>query len=715
MLVGGFALASAFGGELKQDYLQPGSESKEASNTLADRFPQRAGDTIQIVVHSEDGVTSPDVRARAEAIFTDVADSAHVVSVASPFADGGASQISEDGTTAYAEVALDQRDSDFTPEQAKTLVEPVLAAGDDTLQVEVGGPVAALSQTAPFGTEGIGLLAAAVILLFVFGSAVAMGLPLVTAVFGLGTAIALGEILRRVVDVPDWAPPTAAMVGLGVGIDYALLIVTRFRSNLAEGQEPRRATVAAIATAGRAVVFAGLVVIVSMLGILLVGLASLNGFAFTVSLAVLLVMAASVTLLPALLGFTGRNIERLHVPFVSKDPHAYDTSRWYRWSRLIQRRPWLAAIGGLAVLVALAGPFLGLRLGFPDAQNDPPSYTTHKAYDLLADGFGPGFSAPIVLTVQGDADAGLLDATDAVGEQLAELDGVAHVSPAVVNEAGDTAVLTLIATTSPQDQATEELVDTLRDTALPAATAGTGLSVDVGGMAAANLDITRGVADRLPLFFGGVLLVSFLLLMLVFRSVAVPLKAVVMNLLASAAAFGVLTLTVSGGPLGDLFGIPEATPVPILLPIGIFAILFGLSMDYEVFLLSRIKEEYDRTGDNALAVADGLAKSARVITAGAAVMVTVFLSFALGVDVYGKMFGIGLAAAVLIDATIVRMVLVPATMELLGDRNWWLPGWLDRLLPHIDIEGQPPNDDEITGGDQPTTRPIVAAGTGPDL
>jgi RND superfamily putative drug exporter len=655
------------------------------------------------------------VRGRAESIFSDVADNNHVVSIASPFVDGGAPQISEDGTTAYAEVALDQRDSDFTPDEAKALVEPILAAGDETLQVEVGGAVAALSQTAPFGTEGIGLIAAAIVLLFVFGSAVAMGLPLITAVFGLGTAIALGEILRRVVDVPDWAPPTAAMVGLGVGIDYALLIVTRFRSNLADGQEPRGATVGAIATAGRAVVFAGLVVIVSMLGILLVGLASLDGFAFTVSLAVLLVMTASVTLLPALLGFTGRGIERLHVPFVGRSPHSYDTSRWYRWSRFIQRRPWFAAIGGLAVLVALAAPFLGLRLGFPDAQNDPPSYTTNKAYGLLADGFGPGFSAPIVLTVQGPADGGLLTATDAVGEQLAKTEGVARVSPAVVNEAGDTAVLSLFATTSPQDEATEGLVDTLRDTAVPDAIAGTGLNVDVGGMAAANLDITRGVADRLPLFFGGVLLVSFLLLMMVFRSVVVPLKAVVMNVLASAAAFGVLTLAVSGGPLGDLFGIPEATPVPILLPIGIFAILFGLSMDYEVFLLSRIKEEYDRTGDNALAVADGLAKSARVITAGAAVMVSVFFSFALGVDVYGKMFGIGLAAAVLIDATIVRMVLVPATMELLGDRNWWLPDWLDRILPNIDLEGHEFTADELDSGVQSEPERPVVARTGPDL
>ena len=705
-LLGSVALAGAFGGEPRQDYLQPGSESKAAADTLEASFPEAAGDTVQIVVHSQAGVSTSESRAKAEKIFADVADSDHVVSVTSPFTGAGAAQVSEDGRTAYATVALDQRDSDFTPAEAKELVDPILAAGDDTLQVEVGGPVAALSQTPPFGTEGIGLVAAALILLVTFGSAVAMGLPLITAVFGLGTALALGGVLSRVVAVPDWAPPTAAMVGLGVGIDYALLIVTRYRSSLAEGQEPRRATLSSIATAGRAVVFAGLTVMVSMLGILLVGQAALNGFAFTVSLAVLLVMVASVTLLPALLGFTGRRIERLHVPFVGKNVHAYDTSRWYRWSRFVQRRPWVAAIGGLAVLLTLAAPFLGIRLGFPDAANDPPGYTTRHAYDLLADGFGPGFSAPLVLTVEGGSGDDLLGAADAVGDRLAEVSGVALVEPAVVNEAGDTAVLTLVATTSPQDRATEDLVDTLRDSAVPAAVAGTDLTVDVGGTTAVNLDITRGVADRLPLFFGGVLLVSFLLLMMVFRSVAVPLKAVIMNLLASAAAFGVLTVAVSGGALGDLVGIPEETPVPILLPIGIFAILFGLSMDYEVFLLSRIKEEYDRTGDNAQAVADGLAKSARVITAGAAVMVTVFLSFVLGQDVFGKMFGIGLAAAVLIDATLVRMVLVPATMELLGDRNWWLPGWLDRLLPNIHVEGHEVGDDEVTGRDTGRAAPV---------
>ncbi len=711
-LVGAFALAGAFGGEFKQDYLQPGSESQRVSNTLEDSFPQKAGDTMQVVVHSDSGVTTPEARDRLDAILAEVARAEHVVSVTSPFTPDGARQISSDATTAYADVALDKTADQLTPDEAAALVAPILAAGDESLQVEVGGPVATKSQTVAAGSEGIGLIAAAIILLITFGSVVAMGLPLLTALFGLGIAMALGEVLRRFVDVPEWAPYTAAMVGIGVGIDYALLIVTRFRSSLADGQEPRRATQTAIATAGRSVLFAGMTVVISMLGILLMGQPAMNGFAFTVVLAVLVVMAASVTLLPAVLGFAGRNIERLHVPFVSKGVRSYDASRWYRWSRFVQRRPWWAAIGSLAVLLALAAPFLGIRFGFPDAGNASPTLTTRQAYDLLADGFGPGYAAPMLLTVQGASDGELLGSADAIGTALASVDGVAYVGPATLNAAGDTAVLTLTATTSPQDSATDDLVKLLRDEAVPAATAGTGLAVDVGGVVPANVDTTQGVASRLPLFFGGVLLMSFVLLMMVFRSVLVPVKAVVMNLLASAAAFGVLALAVSGGRLGDLVGIPEATPVPIQLPIGIFAILFGLSMDYEVFLLSRIKEEYDRTGDNALAVADGLAKSARVITAGAAIMVTVFVSFALGHDVMAKMFGIGLAAAVLIDATLVRMVLVPATMELLGDRNWWLPGWLDRLLPRINVDG-PADPADVDAVLPPDDRELVPSGGGP--
>jgi putative drug exporter of the RND superfamily len=687
-LVMSSAAAAAWGGEFRQDYLQPGSESRTASGVLADRFPDRAGDSVQIVFHADDGVGSPGVRPRVERVLAEVAGSGQVVSVQGPFDRGGTGQVSVDGGTAYADVIVDRTATELTAAEANAIVEPVLAAGDDALRIEAGGPVAALSQTAPVGSEGIGLLAAALILLVVFGSAVAMGLPIITALFGLGVAVAVVELMKRVVDVPDWAPATAAMVGIGVGIDYALLVVTRFRSSLADGENPRDATRSAIGTAGRAVLFAGLTVVASMLGILLMGQPSMTGFALTVAPTVLLVVLATLTLLPAVLGFAGRSIERWHVPFLTKGSRPPESSRWYRWSRVVQRRPWVSAVGATVALLALAAPVVGLRFGVPDARSDPAAASTRQAYDLLADGFGPGFAAPLVLTVEGRPGQDLHASADRLAEDVGAVSGVADVRPAAVNPAADTAVLTVVPATAPQDPATEDLVDRLRDSSIPAATEGTGLTVHVGGAVAANLDSTRGTADRLPLFFGGVLLVSFMLLMMVFRSLVVPLKAVAMNVLASAAAFGVLALAVNGGPLGDLVGIPEATPVPIQLPIGIFAILFGLSLDYEVFLLSRIKEEYVRTGDNALAVADGLAKSARVITAGAAVMVTVFASFILGGAVLGKMFGIGLAAAVLVDATLVRMVLVPATMELLGDRNWWLPGWLDRLLPAIRVEGR---------------------------
>ncbi len=703
-LAGSFALASVFGGEFRQDYMPPGSESKAALDTLKAKFPAKSGDTVQIVIHSDAGVSSPAVKARAEKLLADVAGAEHVVGVSSPFSEEGARQISTDGRTAYADVDLDKRDNEFTAAEAKHLVEPILETGDDAMQVEVGGAVAALSQAPEFGSEAVGLIAAVIILLVTFGSVVAMGLPLMVALFGLGIAVSVGAILNRLVPVPEWAPQIASMIGIGVGIDYALFIVTRYRSSLAEGQEPRRAVLTSIATAGRAVMFAGITVVISLLGMLLMNQPFTPGLAFSTVLVVLVVMAASVTLLPALLGFAGRHIERLHVPFVGKNAHTYETSFWYRWSRFIQRRPWLAAIAGLGVLLALSAPFLGIRFGFPDAKNNPPSYTTRKAYDLLANGFGPGFSAPMVLTVEGKSGPALLSSADTVGETLRGVSGVAFVSPAIPNEAGDTALLQLVATTSPQDKASEDLVDTLRRESIPAATSGTGLDIKVGGVVPVSLDSTRGVAARLPLFIGGVVLLSFLLLMMVFRSVLVPLKAAIMNLLSISAALGVMALAVNGSPLGTLLGIPDATPVPIFMPMMMFAMLFGLSMDYEVFLLSRIKEEYDRTGNNGLAVADGLAKTARVITAAAAIMITVFLAFVPSNDVLIKLFGIGLASAIFVDATIVRMVLVPATMELLGDRNWWLPGWLDRLLPNIHVEGHENTDEGI---DQPLEPTLV--------
>jgi len=684
-LIGVSALGSVFGGEFRQDYMQPGSESKAAFDLLKDKFQEKSGDTVQVVFKADAGVASPAVKARIEKVLADVKGADHVIGVVSPFSEQGSRQISPDGKIAYADVELDKLNTEITPVEAKELIGPIRAGEGDGLQIEAGGQVAALSEAPEFGSEAIGFVAAALILVITFGSLVAAGLPIMAALFGIGIALALGRLLQHVVPVPDWAPQVASMIGIGVGIDYALFIVTRFRGGLAEGKDPHRATLTAIATAGRAVMFAGCTVVISMLGMLLMNQPFTAGVAFSAVLAVLVIMAASVTLLPAVLGFVGDKIERLHVPFLGKKVHAYDRSLWYRWSRFIQRRPWPAALGGLVLLLALSAPFLGIRWGFPDAGNDPTTFTQRRAYDLLTDGFGKGFNGPILLAAELPAP-GDVSGFAALGDKIKGVQGVQNVTPPIPNATGDTAIMQVFATTSPQDKATEDLVDRLRDDVIPPATAGSGLEVHVGGLVAGGVDSTRGITARLPVFIGAVVLLSFLLLLLVFRSILVPLKAAVMNLLSITAAYGVMALAVNGGPLGDLIGIPDPTPVPSFIPMMMFAILFGLSMDYEVFLLSRIREEYDRTHDNGLAVADGLAKTARVITAAAAIMITVFLAFVPIDMVFLKMIGIGLAAAIFVDATLVRMVLVPATMELLGDRNWWLPGWLDRLLPNIHVE-----------------------------
>ncbi|HWL36978.1 MAG TPA: MMPL family transporter [Frankiaceae bacterium] len=681
-LVASFALSSAFGAAFKQDYFAPGSESKEALDVLREKFPKRSGDTLQVVFRAPGGIEQ--AKPRIEALLTDLADDEHVERIVSPFSEQGAFQISQDRTIAYADVELDEVAQDIDLEESKVLVDKVLAANGDGLQVEAGGQTAAIALQGEVGSEGIGFLAAALILLVTFGSLVAMGLPLMTALFGIGISMSLGAVMRNVVDVPDWAPSVAAMVGIGVGIDYALFIVTRYRSGLSDGTDPRQATITAISTAGRAVLFAGCTVVISLMGILLMGVPFAAGVAFSATLAVLVIMLASVTLLPAVLGFTGHNIERLHVPFFGKRAKAYDHSLWFRWSRFIQRRPWPAAIGGFLLLVLLSLPFYSMRFGFPDASNDPTTFTTRRAYDLLTTGFGKGFNGPMLLTVEGD-----LSKAPGIVERLRTTPGVANVSPPQPNEAGDTAIVQLIPTTSPQAKETEDLVDRLRDDVIPAAVAGSDVKVSVSGLVAGGLDSNRYISGRLPLLIGGVVILSFLLLLVVFRSVLVAVKAAIMNLLSIGAAYGVVALCVNGGPLGDLIGIPEPTPVPSFIPMMMFAILFGLSMDYEVFLLSRIREEYERTRDNGLAVADGLARTARVITAAAAIMVTVFLAFVPSPVVFLKMIGVGMAAAIFIDATLVRMVLVPATMELLGDRNWWLPGWLARRLPNVHVEGTP--------------------------
>jgi RND superfamily putative drug exporter len=486
--------------------------------------------------------------------------------------------------------------------------------------------------------------------------------------------------------MPSFTTAAVAMVGIGVGIDYALFLVTRYREGLHSGLDPEAAVVRSVDTSGRAVLFAGTTVLISILGLLLIGQSVIRGVAIAIAIGVAMTMVASVTLLPALLGFVGRNIDRLGLPHRRRAETSGHESVWYRWSRVLQRRPWPALVVGFVILLTLAVPTVAMRLGFSDAGNRPTSDTTRQAYDLLSKGFGPGFNGPLLLAAETRGGSSDLPVLQRLSTELSRTPGIAFATAPQANDAGTAAIMQVFPTTAPQDEATANLASRLRDQILPSATAGTGLHVLVGGVTAAADDYASYTESRLPVFIGAVLILSFLLLMAVFRSLLVPLKAVVMNLLSIGAAYGVVVAVFQWGWGASLFGVGKAGPIEAWAPIMMFAIVFGLSMDYEVFLLSRIKEEYDRNHDNATAVADGLAITARVITAAAAIMVCVFGSFVFGDEHALQVFGLGLAVAVLVDATVVRLVLVPATMELLGDKNWWIPRWLDRILPRIHIE-----------------------------
>jgi RND superfamily putative drug exporter len=526
------------------------------------------------------------------------------------------------------------------------------------------------------------------VLLIAFGSVVAAGLPLIIALVGLGISSGgLIVLLANVIDVPDWTTAVSGLIGIGVGIDYALLVLTRFRAAMNEGKDRHDAVVEAVTTAGRSTIIAGCTVVIAVLGLFLTGLPYMYGVAVSASLAVLVVMLAAVTLLPALLSYLGPRVDRLRLPLLSRSlkPQGSGESPAARWSHAVQRRPWTAAIAGTAVLLALAAPALGMRLGFPDAGNDPPSTMTRQAYDLNTEGFGPGTNGPLVIAAE-LPDEGAKSDIDALATRLRGEDGVAFVPDPQVNQDGDAAIVTVIPTTSPQDKATEDLVHRLRDDVVPEALGGSGITAKIGGVTPALEDQSEYMKDRLPLFTIGVVGLSFLLLLIAFHSPLISLKAAVMNLLSVSAAYGVMTMVAKGGAVGNLIGIDHEVPIAPFMPVMMFAILFGLSMDYEVFLISRIREEYLKDGDTRRAVADGLAKTARVITAAAAIMVVVFLAFVASPEVFLKLFGIGLASAIFLDATIVRMVLVPAVMQLLGSRNWWIPSWLERILPRLDVE-----------------------------
>jgi RND superfamily putative drug exporter len=729
-------VSGAIGTDYHTDFTQPDSESKQVQDAFA-----RAGDKTengqpaQIVFTAPQGTQDPAVKAAMTNMLAEVAKLPGV-KVVSPYEPAGAQFNSQTKPISFANVSVAMRSQSDFLKLAKDI--KALGAKIDVpgLRIEYGGQIFNAIKFPE--SELLGLLAAVIILLLAFGSVLARGLPIGTAIFGLGIGTAIIGIASHGLSMPDFSPQMAAMIGLGVGIDYSLFIVSRYREGIHNGLDPEQSIVATLDSSGRAVLFAGITVVISLLGLMAMGLKFVNGLAISGSLAVLVMMLASLTLLPALLGFVGTKIDNtslaaavatgvfvfvaligvfakqllpalgvalllavlvmvastlpfghgLRRPLKHRVPKPREQQFWYRWSRIIQHRPWRAFAAAVVTLVVLALPLLSIRMGFTDPEVLKTDQTTRRAFDLVADGFGPGFNGPLVLV---STDPAMNPEVAASVDAALKADpGVAFASPGapMLTPAGTPVTPTTwqwlaFPKTSAQDQATRDLVSRLRGSELDSI----GADVKVGGYTAGGIDFSSYIVGRLPILIGAVLILSFLLLMAVFRSVLVPLKAVVMNLLSIGASYGVIVAIFQWGWAKGLIGIDKTGPIEPWVPMMLFAIVFGLSMDYEVFLLSRMKEEFHRTGDNATAVADGLAATARVITAAAIIMVCVFSAFVLGDDRNLKLFGLGLAAAVFVDATIVRMVLVPATMELLGDRNWWIPKWLDKILPRVNVEG----------------------------
>jgi RND superfamily putative drug exporter len=676
-------LGTALAGEYNADYDTPGSESEAAGNLTQREFGGYSGQEVYVVWKDEAGAATPANAQRVDSFLAEAEQVDHV-DPHTPI------RVSEDGTIATTTLPLTVPGWEMEKEQGEQLIDAAEANSGDGLEIKLGGdPIyQAQSQSSP---EGLGFLGAAIVLLIAFGSVVAAGLPLTIALVGLGISSGgLILLLANFVDVPDWTTAVSGLIGIGVGIDYALLVLTRFRAAMNDGKDRHDAVVEAVTTAGRSVIIAGCTVVIAVLGLMLTGLPYMYGVAISASIAVLVVMVAAVTLLPALLSYLGPRVDRLRIPFLGRTLRAEGNgeSPAARWSHAVQRRPWVAAIAATAVLLTLAAPALGMRLGFPDAGNDPPDTMTRQAYDLISEGFGPGANGPIVIAAELPDQAAKADINQ-LADELKGQPGVAFVADPVFNQTDTAAILNVVPTTSPQDEATEDLVKELRGTVLPEALADSGVNAYIGGITPALDDQSEYIKDRMPLFIVGVVGLSFLLLLVAFHSPLISLKAGIMNLLSVSAAYGVMTLAANGGGLSNLIGIDHEVPIAPFMPVMMFAILFGLSMDYEVFLVSRIREEYLKHGDTRRAVADGLARTARVITAAAAIMVVVFLAFLAAPDVFLKLFGIGLAAAIFLDATIVRMVLVPAVMQLLGKWNWWIPNWLERLLPRLDVERVP--------------------------
>ena len=692
LLVAVAGIGKAFPAVYSNTISLPGSQSQKAGDLLKAGFPSQAGDHSQIVLKVDKGsISAPAVQKRVTPMLAKVAALPHVTGVVNPYSHQGKGQISKNGKIAFALLSFDEPGNTLPKAATKKAMTVAGEARGDGLQVELGGhAIEQAERKPPAATEAIGLSAAMIILLLTFGSVVAMGLPVLTALFGLGVGLSLLGILSHVLDTADFAPQLAAMVGLGVGIDYALFIVSRFRDAYVEKDgDLVESIVAAMDTAGRSVLFAGITVVIAILGMMLLGISFLYGVAIATSMVVLVTMLAAITLTPALLGFK-RFGGRIGASRSKRGRGEKEGAIWARWADAVVKRRWLCAIGGTLVLVLLTIPAFGMRQLHNDAVNNSADQTTRKAYDLLAEGFGPGFNGPldIVVKLKGPKQH---SAIGEVSKTIQTTPGIVAVTPPRISKTGDLAVVTAYSATSPQSEATTNLVDHLRNDVTPKLAARTDTEILVSGFTPATVDLANIFSSKLPLFIGVVVLLSAMLLTLVFRSLLVPIKAAVMNLLSIGAALGVVTLVFQEGWGAGLLGI-EPGPIEPFLPVMMFAIIFGLSMDYEVFIVSRIREEWTEHGDPRAAVRNGLAATGRVVTAAATIMVCVFAAFMFGGDKVIMMFGLGLATAVFLDAFLIRVILLPAVMDLAANATWWLPGWLDRLLPNVGIEGGRGND-----------------------
>jgi RND superfamily putative drug exporter len=685
------AAASVKGTDYANVFSLPDTDSKKAYDLMEKAFPKASGDTDTVVWKvSQGSVRDPSVRARIEPALARIERMPGVGAVASPYAGArGAAQISRDGRIAYAQLTFTERANTVPQQLVQDVVDIAQGARSGGLQVELGGQAIARIQQPPAGlSEMVGIVAAAVVLFLAFGSFFAMLLPIAVAVFGVGIGLFSTQLISHVTDVPDIAPLLASLIGLGVGIDYALFIVTRHRRGILRGLEPEESAVIALNTSGRAVLFAGGTVCIALAGMLVTNLRFLDGVVIGTSLTVVLSVLAAVTLLPALLGFLGprvlsrRQRRRLAAGHLAGSSGAESgggpeeergSGLAARWSTAVQRRPRTIAALAVVVMAVLALPVLSLRLGASDQGNDDTSMTTRKAYDLLAEGFGPGFNGPLQVVSAGGE-------TTVLVKDIGETHGVARV--AALPPVQGVTVIQVVPTTSPQSEQTDRLIDTLRNEVIPRA----GATVHVGGVTAVSKDFASVTGNRLPYFIATIIGLGFLLLLIAFRSLVVPLTAAVMNLIAAAASFGVLVAIFQWGWGVGALGLGKAGPIQAFLPIIMLSLLFGLSMDYQVFLVSRMHEEWVHTKDNARAVRVGLAETSRVINSAALIMVCVFLAFVLSGNSGAAMAGVGLAAAVALDAFVLRTALVPAAMHLLGRANWWLPGWLDRRLPHLAVE-----------------------------